>query len=138
MDRQSRIIRYMLLSLLLLASSVVATATAERVVVTSGRVVYDAFGRAVATYHPTVATVSVYDFSAAIDTVPPTVTEYDVLDRPTRVIYPDDNIVTSNIAYIYKTMGDKKNALKYYRLLSNCGDEEMEELARQAISELTE
>ena len=52
--------------------------------------------------------------------------------------YPDDNIVTSNIAYIYKTMGDKKNALKYYRLLSNCGDEEMEELARQAISELTE
>ena len=36
MDRQSRIIRYMLLSLLLLASSVVATATAERVVVTSG------------------------------------------------------------------------------------------------------
>jgi tetratricopeptide (TPR) repeat protein len=51
--------------------------------------------------------------------------------------YPDDNIVTSNIAYIYKTMGDKKNALKYYRLLSDCGDEEMEELARQAISELT-
>jgi tetratricopeptide (TPR) repeat protein len=51
--------------------------------------------------------------------------------------YPDDNIVTSNIAYIYKTMGDKKNALKYYRLLSKCGDEEMEELARQAISELT-
>ena len=51
--------------------------------------------------------------------------------------YPDDNIVTSNIAYIYKTMGDKKNALKYYRLLSESGDEEMEELARQAISELT-
>ena len=51
--------------------------------------------------------------------------------------YPDDNIVTSNIAYIYKTMADKENALKYYRLLSECGDEEMEELARQAISELT-
>jgi tetratricopeptide (TPR) repeat protein len=52
--------------------------------------------------------------------------------------YPDDNIVTSNIAYIYKTMGDKENALKYYRLLSKCDDEEMEELAREAISELTE
>jgi tetratricopeptide (TPR) repeat protein len=52
--------------------------------------------------------------------------------------YPDDNIVTSNIAYIYKTMGDKENALKYYRLLSECGDEEMEKLARGAISELTE
>ena len=52
--------------------------------------------------------------------------------------YPDDNIVISNIAYIYKTMGDKENALKYYRLLSKCDDEEMEELAREAISELTE
>ena len=45
MDRQSRNFRYKLLSLLLLASSVGATATADRVVVTSGRVVYDAFGR---------------------------------------------------------------------------------------------
>ena len=88
MDRQSRIIRYMLLSLLL-ASSVGATATADKVVVTSGRVVYDAFGRAVATYHPTVDTDSVYDFIAAIDTVDPTCTTYDILDRPVRVVYPD-------------------------------------------------
>ena len=50
---------------------------------------------------------------------------------------PDDYIVTSNIAYIYMTKGDKKNALKYYRILSKCGDEEMEELARQTITELT-
>ena len=50
---------------------------------------------------------------------------------------PDDYIVTSNIAYIYMTKGDKKNALKYYRMLAKCGDEDMEELARQAISELT-
>ena len=89
MDRNIRYFRYMLLSLLLLASSVGATATADKVVVTSGRVVYDAFGRAVATYHPTVDTDSVYDFIAAIDTVDPTRTEYDVLDRPTRVVYPD-------------------------------------------------
>ena len=89
MDRQSRNFRYKLLSLLLLASSVGATATADRVVVTSGRVVYDPFGRAVATYHPTVDTDSVDDFIAAIDTVDPTRTEYDVLDRPTRVVYPD-------------------------------------------------
>ena len=57
--------------------------------VTSGRVVYDPFGRAVATYHPTVDTDSVDDFIAAIDTVDPTQTEYDVLDRPVRVTYPD-------------------------------------------------
>ena len=88
MGRQIRHIRYMFLSLLL-ASFIGATASSDKVVVTSGRVVYDAFGRAVKVYHPTVATDSVYDFSAAIDTVPPTVTEYDVLDRPVRVIYPD-------------------------------------------------
>ena len=49
---------------------------------------------------------------------------------------PDDYIVISNIAYLYKKKGDKKNALKYYRKLEKCGDEEMEELARQALSEL--
>ena len=89
MDRQSRIIRYMLLSLLLLASFVGATATADKVVVTSGRVVYDAFGRAVKVYHPTVDSDSVDDFIAAIDAVDPTITKYDVLDRPVRVVYPD-------------------------------------------------
>ena len=81
-------IRYIFL-LLLLASFIDATATADRVVVTSGRVVYDAFGRAVKVYHPTVDTDSVDDFIAAIDTVDPTQTEYDVLDRPVRVTYPD-------------------------------------------------
>ena len=65
-----RHIRCILLSLLLLASSVGATATADRVVVTSGRVVYDAFGRAVKVYHPTVDTDSVDSFSSAIDTHP--------------------------------------------------------------------
>ena len=87
--KQQRYFRYMLLSLLLLASFIGATATADRVVVTSGRVVYDAFGRAVKVYHPTVDTDSVDDFIAAIDTVDPTITKYDVLDRPVRVIYPD-------------------------------------------------
>lgn len=85
-----RHIRCILLSLLLLASSVGATATADKVVVTSGCVVYDAFGRAVATYHPTVdrrADVTVY--SDTVDSEPPTVTEYDVLDRPVKVTYPD-------------------------------------------------
>ena len=87
MERFNKLL--MSLSLLLLASFIGATATADRVVVTSGRVVYDPFGRAVATYHPTVDTDSVDDFIAAIDTVDPTQTEYDVLDRPVRVTYPD-------------------------------------------------
>lgn len=82
-----------LLSLLLLASSVGATATDDKVVVTSGRVVYDAFDRAVAIYHPTVdrrAGVTVY--SDTVDTEPPTRTEYDVLDRHVKVTYPDSTI----------------------------------------------
>ena len=73
--------RYMFLFLLLLASSVGAMATADRVVMTSGRVVYDAFGRAVKVYHPTVATDSVDAFSSAIDAVNQTIAEYDVPDQ---------------------------------------------------------
>ena len=62
--------RYMLL--LLLVSSVGATATADQVVVTSGRVVYDPFGRAVRVYHPTVDSERVDSFSLVVDNVSPT------------------------------------------------------------------
>jgi len=92
MSKTSVYIRF--LFLLLLLSFVVGTAMAERVVVTSGRVVYDAFGRVIATYHPTVDD-SVYGdsvdcYSNAVDAVAPTRTKYDVLDRPVKVIYPDE------------------------------------------------
>ena len=88
--------RYMFLFLLLLASSVGAMATADRVVMTSGRVVYDAFGRAVKVYHPTVDGDTVTAFSCEVDTVPPTVTAYDVLDRPTEVTYPDYSVTETD------------------------------------------
>jgi len=81
--------KYYIFLLLLLLSYVGATASADRVVVTSGRVEYDAFGRAVATYHPTVDRLDVSVYSDTVDSEPPTVTEYDVLDRPVRVTYPD-------------------------------------------------
>lgn len=80
----------LLLLLLLLASSVGAMATADRVVVTSGRVVYDSFGRVIETYHPTVDGDSVDRYSNAVDALEPTRTKYDVLDRPVKVIYPDE------------------------------------------------
>ena len=88
-------IRIILLSLLLL-SFVGATATSERVVVTSGRVVYDAFGRVVKVYHPTVDGDTVTAFSCEVDTVPPTVTAYDVLDRSVRVTYPDNSVTETD------------------------------------------
>lgn len=49
---------------------------------------------------------------------------------------PDDVVVTSNIAQIYYTLGDKKSALKYYNKLAECGDSEMEAIAKQRIEEI--
>jgi len=86
--------RYMLLLLLLLVSSVGATATADQVVVTSGRVEYDPFGRVVRVYHPTVDSERVDNFSRAVDNVAPTRTEYDELDRPLVVHLPDETVTT--------------------------------------------
>lgn len=88
-------IRYIFL-LLLLVSFVGTTATSQKVVVTSGRVVYDSFGRVVEVYHPTVDGDTVTAFRCAIDTVPPTVTAYDVLDRPVKVTCPDGSVTETD------------------------------------------
>ena len=47
----------------------------------------------------------------------------------------DDIIVASNIAYIYYTLGDKEATLKYYSKLVQCGDSEIEAIAKQRIKE---
>ena len=49
---------------------------------------------------------------------------------------PDDIIVASNIAYIYYTLGDKEATLKYYSKLVQCGDSEIEAIAKQRIKEI--
>ena len=49
---------------------------------------------------------------------------------------PDDIIVASNIAHIYYIMGDKKSTLKYYSKLVQCGDSEIEAIAKQRIKEI--
>ena len=48
----------------------ISVSYADQVVVTSGRVVYDPFGRAVKVYHPTVDSERVDSFSRAVDNVP--------------------------------------------------------------------
>lgn len=56
----------------------------------SGAVIYDAFGRQVGTYYPTTeakGNESVYNRNR--DTIAPTVTIYDILDRPIEKILPD-------------------------------------------------
>lgn len=53
-----------------------------------------------------------------------------------RKLSPDDMLITNNIANIYKMQGDKKNALKYYRIIAKSGDEYFAEIAQTAIQEL--
>ena len=96
MNRHTRHIRIILLSLLLFSSFVGLGATSHKEVVTSGRVVYDAFGRAVKTYHPTVDGDTVTAFSCEVDAVPPTRPAYDVLDRPVKVTYPDNSVTETD------------------------------------------
>ena len=92
--------------LLLLQFMFIPVAHADQVVVTSGRVVYDPFGRVVRVYHPTVDSERVDSFSMAVDNnVAPTWTEYDELDRPLKVHLPDYTYTT----YAYSLVG---NALK--------------------------
>ena len=62
----------------------------------SGRNVYDAFGRVAKAFYPTTeGTESKSTFSKSFDNVSPTVTVYDVLDRATSVILPDNSTTTT-------------------------------------------
>ncbi|PVZ07807.1 YD repeat-containing protein, partial [Porphyromonas loveana] len=62
-----------------------------RCLIVSGRVQYDAFGRADSTYYPTTESdlSRLKTFTAAPDQIAPTRTIYDRTDRPTLVILPD-------------------------------------------------
>lgn len=64
--------------------------------IVSGRNVYDAFGRVAKAFYPTTeGTGSKSTFNKSFDNVSPTVTVYDVLDRATSVILPDNSTTTT-------------------------------------------
>lgn len=64
--------------------------------IVSGRNMYDAFGRVAKSFYPTTeGTGSKSTFSKSFDNVSPTVTVYDVLDRATSVILPDNSTTTT-------------------------------------------
>lgn len=50
---------------------------------------------------------------------------------------PDDMLVADNIARIYDKLGDKQNAIKYYRIVAESGDENYAESARARLKNLT-
>lgn len=65
-------------------------ADTAHVYVVSGRQEYDPFGRVVGSYHPTTEPLSDrLVLNRQHDTVAPTTTSYDILDRPTVVTLPD-------------------------------------------------
>lgn len=51
-------------------------------------------------------------------------------------IAPNDFIVLNNIAETYKRLGDYRNAIKYYKLVLNQGDEDAKKVAKAQIEAL--
>ena len=79
----------------------------QEVSLVTGRVIYDCFGRTVAQYHPfTEDTVQHASYNDFVTTGTATETEYDVLDRQTRVELPGE-IVTS-MDYGLESFGGKR------------------------------
>lgn len=70
---------------------------AANVMVVSGRVVYDALGRAVRQHFPLTEPKGAANttFNPAFDPVQPTVNTFDTLDRVTRMVLPDNTITTA-------------------------------------------
>lgn len=52
-------------------------------------------------------------------------------------IAPDDMLIATNIAHIYEELGDKQNAVKYYRIVAASDDEEFAGEANDKIRKLT-
>ncbi|WP_233621812.1 SpvB/TcaC N-terminal domain-containing protein [Amycolatopsis sp. WAC 04182] len=73
--------------------------TPDQVMTVSGRMKFDFAGRVVERYHPVTEPKGDGNtrFNAAFDTVAPTRTSFDVLDRPVKTVTPDD--VTTAMAY---------------------------------------
>ena len=64
--------------------------------VTSGRVIFDPFGRTIQNFYPITEPLGQQGvFNPAFDTVQPTVTAFDILDRPTQITIPDGTTTTS-------------------------------------------
>jgi RHS repeat-associated protein len=68
--------------------------------IVAGKVEEDAFGRALKTYYPTVENVGANNtqYNADVDSIEPTINQYDVLDRVTYTKLPGENLF-STISY---------------------------------------
>ena len=70
------------------------------VMTVSGAVTYDAFGRQTAARYPVTEPLGTPGtFNTSVDTVPPTRTAYDVLDRATKVTFPNGTTTTTSYGF---------------------------------------
>lgn len=100
------------------------TAGGQDVMTVSGAVSYDAFGRQVAAHYPITEPLgSAGTFNTGVDTVAPTKSAYDVLDRVTKTTFPDNTTTTnaygfgtdrSGITQFQQTVTDANNHQKFY------------------------
>ncbi|MBD3640345.1 MAG: RHS repeat protein [Marinobacter sp.] len=83
----------------------------QAVMVASGRILFDHLGRSVEQYYPVTEPVgSALRFNATFDPIPPTVTEYDVQDRPLTVTQPDG--ATTEFDYGFGTDRDGRQQFR--------------------------
>jgi RHS repeat-associated protein len=102
------------------------TAGGQDVMTVSGAVSYDAFGRQTAVRYPITEPLGTAGtFNTGVDTVAPTKSSYDVLDRVTKTTFPDNTTTTnaydfgtdrSGITQFQQTVTDANGHQKlYYR-----------------------
>ncbi len=93
-----------------------ADSAAQDMIIVSGRVTFDLVGRSIQQFYPTTETLGTPGvFNPGQDTVIPTVTEYDVLDRITRITIPDGTTTTS----AYGFGSDRNGALQFETIVTD-------------------
>ncbi len=71
------------------------TGQSAHAMIVSGRTKYDAFGRVIESYYPTTVNYNDnFNFISTFDNITPTISEYDILDRTTQNILPDNTITS--------------------------------------------
>ena len=78
-------------------------------VIISGKVIYDAYGRAIQSGHPTTEPLGNMTNYTPIQLIYPTTTTYDVLDRPLKQIAPDN----TEVNYAYSIANDPFGKICY-------------------------
>jgi hypothetical protein len=73
--------------------------------VISGKVIYDALGRTIENYYPTVQALGDTTYYTGVDTVNPSMTHYDLLDRPLRQEAPDGTFQTFSYGFGQDAIG---------------------------------